>query len=168
MGRTGESEDWHCAILPCMGEDPSGREPGSPSGGYQPTDRGELYTASEAAKVLSITPRRVRSLAQEGKIEGERTEAGWMLFRHSVHSFRDARSPREAPESRQDAREWIDRAQTLERQLGRLEGRLEIEAVARSTLEEQLQRERERADRLEEELRERRRGFWSRLFGSGE
>jgi hypothetical protein len=43
---------------------------------------------------------------------------------------------------------------------------LEIEAVARSTLEESLQRERERADRLEEELREERgRGFWGRLFG---
>jgi hypothetical protein len=56
--------------------------------------------------------------------------------------------------------------QDLERQLGRLEGRLEIEAVARSTLEESLQRERERADRLEEELREERgRGFWGRLFG---
>jgi hypothetical protein len=54
----------------------------------------------------------------------------------------------------------------LERQLGRLEGRLEIEAVARSTLEESLQREGERADRLEEELRdERGRGFWRRLFG---
>jgi hypothetical protein len=47
-----------------------------------------------------------------------------------------------------------------------LEGRLELEAVARSTLEESLQRERDRADRLEEQLEaERARGFWKRLFG---
>jgi len=88
-----------------------------------------------------------------------------MIFRHSVHSFRDARRPPEGPERPQDAREWIERAQDLQRQFGRLEGRLEIEAVARSTLEEQLQRERERADRLEEELRERRRSWWQRWFG---
>jgi hypothetical protein len=59
------------------------------------------------------------------------------------------------------------------RELGRLEGRLELEATARSTVEEQLGRERDRADaaerraeQLEQELRESRRGFWSRLFGN--
>jgi len=165
MGRTGESEGPHCGTLLGMGEDQTGTPTGSPSGQDRTSDRGQFYTASEAAKVLSITPRRVRALAQEGTIEGQRTEAGWMIFRHSVHSFRDARRPPEGPERPQDAREWIERAQDLQRQLGRLEGRLEIEAVARSTLEEQLQRERERADRLEEELRERRRSWWQRWFG---
>jgi hypothetical protein len=166
MGRNRRARNLgHCAILPLMGEDLSGRPSGNQSGEDRPADRGEFYTAAEAAKVLSITPRRARALAQEGKIEGQRAEAGWMLFRHSVHSFRDARRAPEAPERPQDAREWIERAQDLQRQLGRLEGRLEIEAVARSTLEEQLQRERERADRLEEELRERRRGWWRRMFG---
>jgi len=139
---------------------------GTPSGGERPYDRAEVYSALEASKVLGITPRRVRALAAEGKIEGQRTEAGWMLFRRAVHAFRDARRPREGPHGPQEAKEWIEKAQTLQRQLGRLEGRLEIEAVARSTLEDQLQRERERADRLEEELRERRRGFWRRLLGS--
>ncbi len=59
------------------------------------------------------------------------------------------------------------------RELGRLEGRLELEAKARSTVEDQLGRERDRADKaeeraeqLEQELRESRRGFWSRLFGN--
>ncbi len=59
------------------------------------------------------------------------------------------------------------------RELGRLEGRLELEATARSTVEEQLGRERDRADKaerrseeLEQELRDARRGFWSRLFGN--
>jgi hypothetical protein len=61
----------------------------------------------------------------------------------------------------------------LQRELGRLEGRLQITEVAESTLRESLERERERADRLEEraeKLRdeleaERSKGFWVRLFG---
>jgi len=56
--------------------------------------------------------------------------------------------------------------EVLQRELGRLEGCLELTEVAESTLREQLQREQERADRLEEELRqEHARGFWARLFG---
>jgi hypothetical protein len=46
-----------------------------------------------------------------------------------------------------------------------LEGARELEAITQSTLREQLQRERERADRLEEELRDARRSWWSRIFG---
>jgi hypothetical protein len=57
----------------------------------------------------------------------------------------------------------------LERALGRLEGemraRAELTAVTESTLRESLERERERADRLEEELREARRSWWRRMFG---
>jgi len=53
----------------------------------------------------------------------------------------------------------------LEGALDRAEGRLEQEAVARSTLQEQLDRERRRADRLEAELAEARKGFLNRLFG---
>jgi hypothetical protein len=50
--------------------------------------------------------------------------------------------------------------------LGRSEARAELTEQAESTLREQLERERERADRLEEELREERsKGFWRRLFG---
>jgi hypothetical protein len=37
--------------------------------------------------------------------------------------------------------------------------------VTQSTLLEQLERERERADRLEEELRDARRPAWRRIFG---
>lgn len=62
------------------------------------------------------------------------------------------------------------------RELGRLEGRLELEETARSTVEDQLGRERDQADKaesraeqLEQELKDARardeRGFWSRLFG---
>jgi hypothetical protein len=70
--------------------------------------------------------------------------------------------------------------ESLQRELGRVEGRLEITETAESTLRADLERERQRAEeeraRAEaereraEELRreleaERSRGFWSRLFG---
>ncbi len=61
--------------------------------------------------------------------------------------------------------------EALQRELGRLEGRLELTEVTESTLREALERERERADeerdranRLEEELREARRPWWRRVF----
>jgi hypothetical protein len=43
--------------------------------------------------------------------------------------------------------------EAVQRELGRIEWQIELEAVTQSTLREQLERERERADRLEEELR---------------
>ena len=66
---------------------------------------------------------------------------------------------------------WVDRIAELEHTLGRAEARLELTEHAESTLRESLEREwveqeRERADRLEAELREERsKGFWRRLFG---
>jgi excisionase family DNA binding protein len=160
-----------------VGEEHSGA--GTPSGSDRPSSRNELYTVAEAAKVLGITDRRVRALAQEGRIEGERTEGGWKLFRYSVHSFRDERREREAPSeaarSTVEAREWIERVNTLERELGRLEGRLELTERTESTLREQLERERERADESElearrlraalEEARKPERPWWRRVFG---
>lgn len=155
----------------------------------------KFYTVTQAAKVLSITNRRVRQLAQEGRIEAERTDEGWKLFRSSVHAFRDekrtAGSSGETLYWPPEAMEALEKVNTLERELGRFEGRLELEAVARSTLEAQLLREQERADQerierlqaqeaakelsatLEEEnqkLREslqaeQSKGFWQRLFG---
>ncbi len=61
----------------------------------------------------------------------------------------------------------------MQRELGRLEGRLELTERAESTLREDLERERserreaqEEARRLREELEaERSKGFWRRLFG---
>jgi hypothetical protein len=55
--------------------------------------------------------------------------------------------------------------ETLHRELGRLEGHLEITEVAESTLREQLLRSRELAERLEEELRDARRPWLQRIFG---
>ena len=141
----------------------------------------EAYSASEAAKVLKLSTRRVRQLAETEEIEGTRdAEGNWRLDKASVHTFRDGRrssKPREGPSSRSKRREPWDRVTELERELGRLEGemraRAELTATTESTLRESLERERERADRLEEraeKLRgeletERSKGFWARLFG---
>ena|SRR5215207_781505 len=154
-------------------------------------DRDEFYTAAQAAKVLGKSERWVRQLASDGQLEGERTADGWKLFRRSVHDFRDSqrdvRGSREATEWPVEAREALQKVNVLERELGRLEGRLELTAVAESTLREQLERERQRADeereslererqradaereraeRLEQELAESRRPWWQRWFGT--
>ena len=135
-----------------------------------PHSREDFYSTSETSKLLGITESRVRQLARAASIEGVRAEEGWKLYRYSVHAFRDQRrteeEPVEARESSVGAREWIDRVTTLERELGRLEGRLELTEVAESTVREALEREREENQRLREELEaERSKGFWRRLFG---
>jgi hypothetical protein len=143
----------------------------------------ETYTASEAAKVLKLSTRRVRQLAETEIIEGERdAEGNWRLDKASVHAFRDDRRstsrPEEGPRSRSKRPEPWDRVTELERELGRLEGemraRAELTATTESTLRESLERERERADRLEERAEhlrdeleaERSKGFWARFFGN--
>src|SRR3954464_13330417 len=125
-------------------------------------DRDEFYTVSEAAKVLGLGERRIRQLVSEGEVEGERVGNAWKIFRHSIHSFRDQHGVRErlraGSEWPPEARDAFHRAEDLQRALGRLEGemkaRAELTSVAESTLKEQLERERKRADRLEEESRE--------------
>ena len=146
----------------------SGSSSGRPSGTDRPTDRQEYYTVSEAAKVLGISERRVRQIAQDGKVEGVRSEDRWKLFRYSVHDFRDrreaqppVRAVRGGREPSSEAREWIERVTALERELGRLEGRLELTERAESTMREErerlledLARERERAAQEQEKAEE--------------
>jgi excisionase family DNA binding protein len=142
-----------------------GTSSGIPSGTDRTSDRQEYYTVSEAAKVLAISERRVRQIAQDGKLEGVRSEDGWKLFRYSVHGFRDRRAAQEPArgvrESAPDVREWIERVTALERELGRLEGRLELTERAESTMREErerlleeLSRERERAAQEQERAEE--------------
>jgi excisionase family DNA binding protein len=130
----------------------------------------DTYTPAEAAKIMRLSKRRIIQLITEGDLEGEKDEAGrWHIPQRAVHDRLDDRPPR-ASESREDAPQ---RARDLEAvvadlnyRLGRAEARAELTEQTESTLREQLERERERADRLEEELRgEREKGFWRRLFG---
>jgi hypothetical protein len=81
---------------------------------------------------------------------------------------RPPKASQEPPQVSESGREYQERVEALQRQLGRLEGQRELEAATQSTLREQLQREQERADRLEEELRDARqaaRSWWRRIFG---
>ena len=143
----------------------SGTPSGGTSGTDHPSDRQQYYTVSEAAKVLDISERRVRQIAQDGKVEGVRSEDGWKLLRYSVHDFRDRREAqnpvRGGREASSEAREWIERVAVLERELGRLEGRLELTERAESTMREErerlledLARERERAAQEQEKAEE--------------
>ncbi len=153
----------------------------------------DYYTIGEAARILRLTEARVRQMLGAKELEGTRdpvTER-WHIPQHAVHARLEKRKPKEKPSTPQVAREWIERVAELEREVGRLEGRLELSEdaesarlqlsdQAESTLREAWQRERERADRLEEtaerlrdELEaertkleaERSKGFWQRLFG---
>ena len=159
-------------------------------------DPGELYTVEQAAKVLGRTPGRVRQLLRAGDLEGEHEDGDpakpWRAYARSVHAYRDAArggarerregTARDARGRPQEGPDLFGVVQDLQRELGRLEGRLELTARAESTAREDLERirserdaereraerERERAEDLRRELEaERSRGFWSRLFGGG-
>ncbi len=130
----------------------------------------ETYTVQEAAKVLRTTERTVRRRLERGDLEGTRDPISgrWRVDAVSVTAALPDRPPKasqEAPQAAESVRDYQERVEDLQRQLGRLEGQRELEAVTQSTLREQLERERQRADRLEEELRDARRSWWRRMFG---
>ena len=113
-----------------------------------PLADGDLATGEEAAEELS-----------------EQTPRGYV-------EHRDYAAAGELPEEL--PRGLVERLEDLQRRLGRCEGRLELTQVAETILRKQLNRERERADRLEADLREAeaalykaRRGWFSRFFGVG-
>ncbi len=146
-------------------------------------EEGDYYSVSQAAKVLKVTTGRIRQMLGSGELEGEKDEGSghWKIPAHLVHDrprpprversspTTSAPEPLRSPESLSDL---LDRIARLERELGRSEGARELEAVARSTLEEQLTRERERADKererseqLQAELDQARRPWWRKFFG---
>jgi hypothetical protein len=126
-----------------------------------------------AAKALGVSPRTVRRMLERKELRGRLEEEGlgktWFVDITSVQRLRDER-----PTAGRDRREYPvvsgmadstadvvrDLAADLAEaryQLGRAESRLELTSQTESTLREALERERERADRLEVELRENRR-----------
>jgi excisionase family DNA binding protein len=127
----------------------------------------DFYTTGEAARILRVTESRVRQMLKAGELEGSRDVNGrWQIPQHAVHARLDRRGPRESRAPSADVEGLIDRIATLERELGRVEVRAELTEQAHSTTQDDLRRERERAERLESELAElRARGFWARLFG---
>jgi len=130
----------------------------------------ESYTVQEAARILRTTERTVRRRLERKDLEGTQdpTSGRWRVAAHSVTAAMADRPPKEpenALEVSESVRDYRDRLEALQRELGRLEGQRELEEITLSTLREQLERERERADRLEEELRDARQSWWSRIFG---
>lgn len=142
----------------------------------------DTYTPAEAERLLArtdkpISERRIRQMLQEGKLEGHQDDRGrWHVAQHEVHRLMEERRQRipaqEPSEGPQGAAELLDRVFMLERELGRLEGRLELEERAESTLREERDRllrelEEERAERrrLQEQLEVRERPWWRRIFG---
>ncbi len=146
----------------------------------------ETYSPVEASRVLSrsgrsISERRIRQMLQAGELEGEQTEGGrWRIPRRVVHRLLTERRERgqllegaeSAPGAPESVRELVDRVAALERERGRLEGRLELTEQTESTVREErdrlvaeLEAERVERRRLQEQLEERKRGFWVRLFG---
>ncbi len=56
----------------------------------------ETYTTSEVARILQMSPSRVRALAADGKLEAERDEAGhWAFPARAVHARMPDRPPRD-------------------------------------------------------------------------
>jgi hypothetical protein len=141
----------------------------------------DFYSVDEAARILHLTPGRVRQLLRAGELEGvapeESGERGWKIPMHVVHD-RDrpprVERPSEArpPGSPERLSDLEVEVRELRYQLGLSRGRLELTEKTESTLREERDRllderdrERERADRLEMELARARVPWWRKMFG---
>jgi excisionase family DNA binding protein len=141
----------------------------------------DTYTTGQAARILKVTDRGVRKMIDRGELEANQDERGRHLIpQRAVHAMLEERragvgesSTEETSRSAEEARELRERVEGLQRELGRLEGRLELTERTESTLreererlEELLEEERSERRRLQEQLdTERSKGFWQKLFG---
>jgi DNA repair exonuclease SbcCD ATPase subunit len=121
---------------------------------------GEGYTVQEGAKILRTTERTIRQRLKRGDLEGQRdpmTGQWWVSARAVTDAMDDHPSEGSAslepPDAASEVAHLRARIEDLQRQLGRLEGCLELTERTESTLREDL--ERERRQRLEEVQRER-------------
>src|SRR5215210_1062731 len=96
----------------------------------------DFYTPSEAARVLGITKRQVTNLLNAGELEGRQEASGrWHVPKAAVHDLLEDRRSRGRHPPRSTAHrssgapvsptEDRERVEALQRELGRLEGRLE-------------------------------------------
>src|SRR5918994_2978029 len=143
------------------------------------TGNGGWVTTRQAARALNVMPRQVRNYIAAGDLEGRKEGKGvterWVVSISSVETLRQKRHSegklpgqyRDVADEAEDTgqstgnaaaliRELAERLEDAQYELGRAEAQLELTAQAESTLQEALERERERADRLEAELREAR------------
>ena len=142
----------------------------------------DTYTTGQAAKILRMSDRGVRKMIDRGELEAHQDERGRHLMpQRAVHAMLQERReageiPAEGPESATEARELRERVEALQRELGRLEGRLELTERTESTMREERERleqllKEERAERrrlqqrLEEAQEAAARSWWRKLFG---
>jgi hypothetical protein len=123
----------------------------------------DYYGPAQAARVLRVTPTRVRQFLQAGELEGERDGAGhWSIPARAMVDRLDRlcreRFLEAAGYDPLSIREVQERTEALQRELGRLEGRLESQEKASTSLEvdrallaERLERERLRREDVEQE-----------------
>jgi chromosome segregation ATPase len=124
---------------------------------------GEEYTTQEAARILRATERTIRRRLERGDLKGRRDPATgrWWVSARAVTAAMEDRPPKKASASleppgaaaSEEVAHLRARIEDLQRQLGRLEGHLELAERTESTLRKDL--ERERRQRLEEVQRER-------------
>jgi hypothetical protein len=140
----------------------------------------DFYSVDEAARILRLTPGRIRQMLRAGELEGgippeESGGRGWKIPMHAVHDRdRPARVERSSapPESPERLSDLEAEVRDLRYQLGLSRGRIELTEKAESTLREALERERERADaereraeKLQAELDRARLPWWRKMFG---
>lgn len=171
------------------------RQPPDAEARVEDLDQSGWVTTGVAAAALKRSPRRVREYIRRGKLaaktEGEGVRKRWLVSIDSLNALldevardREARSgsvwrPRNGRGELRtediaaaDPDELLATVQELQYRLGRAEAHAELTERAESTLREErerlladLARERERAERLEEELRRASRGWLRRFFG---
>lgn len=170
----------------------------------------DYYTAHETARVLGISPARVRQMLRAGKLRGERgpsrvegAPGPWLVPASAVRAYQEnqkapgaantvamprgeifppdeARPGRGKSDTPSETSERLsegvgalrDKAEEILAELDLLEGRLEAAEVEHLALRETASRERERAEKLQAELNERRasgqgeqRSSWRQFFG---
>jgi excisionase family DNA binding protein len=142
----------------------------------------DFYSVDEAARILKLTPGRIRQMLRAGELEGippeESGDRGWKIPMHAVHDRdRPGRVERseatEAPVASERLSDLEVEVRELRYQLGLSRGRIELTEKAESTLRDALERERERADaereraeKLQAELDRARLPWWKRVFGA--
>ena len=124
----------------------------------------DIYSPAQAARVLRVTPTRVRQLLQSGELEGEAkssSDVGARAVVDRLERLHRERSLEAAVCDTSSIREAQERVEALQRELGRLEGRLESGEKARRYLEadrillaQRLERERLRRENAEQECDE--------------
>jgi excisionase family DNA binding protein len=139
----------------------------------------DFYSVDEAARILKLTPGRIRQMLRAGELEGVPPEESggraWKIPMHAVHDRDRPARVEQAPQAPGAPERLSDlevEVRELRYQLGLSRGRIELTEKAESTLREALERERERADaereraeKLQAELDRARLPWYRRLFG---